>query len=97
MEDRSIEQLQGKYKKLKQLARTVSSNVKRDLAQTGNKALLPSTTAALQSSTALLSLRARMGPAAAGFSSKHCKYKSIARFRMHYNLDTHFFISFSSH
>lgn len=77
VENRSIEQLQTKYKSLKKQARTVSANTKSDYARTGNKPLLSSTTNALQQNSFLLALRARMGASASGFASKHCKYLCI--------------------
>lgn len=72
VDNRSIEQLQSKYKELKKLARKATSNMKRDLVETGNKKLRSSTVREMQSSTALLALRSNMGPSATGFESKHC-------------------------
>lgn len=66
--------MQQKYKSLKKQARHVSAGVKKDIAKTGNMALTTSTVNALQEQTPLLSLRARMGPSASGFSSEHCMY-----------------------
>lgn len=74
IENRTIEQLQNKYKALKKQARKVSADVKRDIARTGNKALQSKTLKELRGNSALLSLRARMGASATGFTSKHCMY-----------------------
>lgn len=77
IENRTIEQLQTKYKSLKKQARTVLATVKKDIAQTGNKPLQRTTTQILQGKSSLLSLRSRMGASAAGFTSKHCMYLKI--------------------
>lgn len=72
VQDRSIEHLQSKYKELKKNARQVIANMKRDVAQTGNKNLKPTTVKAINNETLLL-LRKQMGPSAAGFKSKNCE------------------------
>lgn len=57
---------------MKKLARKITSNAKRDLAQTGNKNLRSSTVRAIQTSECLLVLRNNLGPTATGFKSNHC-------------------------
>ena len=74
VETRSIDQLDTKYKALKKQARSIAASVKRDIVKTGNKPLEASTLEALQGNDALLSLRARMGATASGFTSKHCMH-----------------------
>lgn len=59
------------------------ANAKRDIAQTGNKKLRPSTANALNDDTMLL-LRKQMGPTAAGFKSKHCKQQKMKHFMSFY-------------
>lgn len=54
------------------MARKVVSDAKRDLVQTGNKKLRPSTVRTLQGGNALVALRSRMGSTATGFKTKHC-------------------------
>lgn len=49
------------------------SEAKRDLAQTGNMKLRPSTVRTLSNSDSLLALRSRMGASATGFESTNCK------------------------
>lgn len=71
--DRSIDSLQSKYKELKKMARKEMSEAKRDLVQTGNKALKSQTVEALRDTNMLLQLRSRMGVSATGFQSKHCE------------------------
>lgn len=73
MDDRTIMQLQNKYKDLKKNARQVISKAKRDVAATGNRNLRSSTIRALKDDTLLLALRKNMGPSASGFKSKHCE------------------------
>lgn len=72
VDDRTIPQLQSKYKELKKNARQIFSNAKREIARTGNKTLRSSTVDALKDDGLLL-LRKQMGPTATGFNSKHCK------------------------
>lgn len=71
MTDRTVLQLQNKYKDLKKNARQVVSKAKRDIAETGNRNLRSSTIRALKDDTLLLTLRKNMGPTATGFTSKH--------------------------
>ncbi|XP_031635462.1 uncharacterized protein LOC116348570, partial [Contarinia nasturtii] len=72
VEDRTIDQLQTKYKALKKDARKVGAKVKRDFSKTGNKPLKTSTINLLEGNNPLLQLRARMGASGSGFASKHC-------------------------
>lgn len=54
-----ISQLQSKYKELKKSARQMLSNMKRNIARTGNKDLEPSTVNAMNNQSLLL--RKNMG------------------------------------
>lgn len=76
--NRTINQLQSKYKDLKKNARQVVSQVKRDIAQTGNKPLESRTVRALSvdSSSMLLALRKQIGPTATGFQNKYGQCKN---------------------
>lgn len=49
------------------------SEMKRDLAQTGNKRLRDSTLRALREKNSLQTLRTRMGVSATGFQSRNCE------------------------
>lgn len=75
VENRTIVQLQSKYKELKKNARQVLSKMKREMAQTGNQKLRSSTQNAMNDDSLML-LRKRMGPSAAGFKSKNCERKN---------------------
>lgn len=70
--ERSVEQLQAKYKDLKKVARGMASGLKREMAQTGNRPLRSSASRELRNTDTLLALRKQMGPTATGFESKHC-------------------------
>lgn len=72
MQQRSISQLQSKYKELKKLAKKTKANAARDLKQTGNVRLQSSTIRTLNDDTDLLALRGLMGPTATGFRSEFC-------------------------
>lgn len=76
VEDRTIAQLQSKYKDLKKNVRQIVSKVKRDIAQTGNMPLQKRTVRALSldSNAMLLALRKQIGPTATGFQSKFGEY-----------------------
>lgn len=71
--DRSIEQLQSKYKELKKKAKHELSEAKRDKVVTGNRELRDSTIKTLRDSYELTDLRKRMGVSATGFTSRHCE------------------------
>lgn len=71
-EDRTVSQLQSKYKTLKKQARKSNADMKRNLSETGNKQLRHSTVRELQNNVNLIALRKSMGPTATGFKSKHC-------------------------
>lgn len=75
VENRSVEQLQSKYKDLKKGARQIVSKMKRSMSETGNKKLDADTVRVMNENSLLLSLRNQMGPSATGFHSQHCEYR----------------------
>lgn len=58
--DRSIENLQSKFKELKRIAKKQTSEMKRDIVLTGNKKLRKSTLRELHNSDSLIALRANI-------------------------------------
>lgn len=49
--------------------------MKRDVSNTGNKKLRPSTVRSMNNDNLLLALRKTMGPSATGFQSNNCEYE----------------------